>query len=128
VGAVLLDIAYSRSLESIEGFLAGPAVYSEVSDLMLIPGALTVLFAVVAIVASWPVRPARNLFMVSAMLFVGFEFLAPVVLFPVLRSSAGSFPFGLGPWIRLVPATLASLFAFAAVRDLYLQRDGARPA
>jgi hypothetical protein len=128
LGAVLLDIVYSTLLEDVEGFLAGPSVYSEVADFLLILGALTIIFALAAIVFSWDVGSARNLFLASSLLFVGFEFLAPVVLFPVLRSSQGSSVLGLGPLIRLVPTALASLLAFAGVRDLYRQRNSARPA
>jgi hypothetical protein len=128
LGAVLLDIVYSTLLEDVAGFRAGPSVYSEVADLLLILGALTVLFALAAIVVSWGVRSARNLFLVSLALLVGFEFLLPVVLFPVLRTSQGSSVFGLGPWVRLVPTGLASLLALAGVGELYRQRNGARPA
>jgi hypothetical protein len=119
LGAVLLDIVYSTLLEDVEDFLAGPSVYSEVADFLLILGALTILFALAAIVVSWDVGSARNLFLLSSMLLVGFEFLVPIVLFPVLRSSPGSAILGLGPLIRLAPTALASLLAFAGVRDLY---------
>jgi len=119
LGAVLLDIVYSTLLKDVDGFLAGPSVYSEVSDFLLILGALTILFALAAIVVSWDVGSARNLLLASSLLLVGFEFLVPMVLFPVLRSSSGSSILGLGPLIRLVPTALASLLAFAGVRDLY---------
>jgi hypothetical protein len=128
LGAVLLDIVYSRLLEDVDGFLAGPSVYSEVADFLLLLGAVTILFGLAAIVVSWDVKSARNLFLASSMLLIGFEFLAPLVLFPVLRSSTGSYILGFGPWIRLVPTALASLLAFAGVRNLYGQRDTARPA
>lgn len=128
LGAVLLDIVYSTLLEDVDGFLAGPSVYSEVADFLLILGALTILFALAAIVVSWDVGSARNLFLASTLLLVGFEFLAPVVLFPLLRSSQGSLVLGFGPFIRLVPTALASLFAFAGLRNLYRQRNSASPA
>jgi hypothetical protein len=119
LGAVLLDAVYSGLLEHVPNFVAGPAVYSEVSDFVLIPGGLTLLFGLAAVVVSWHVRPARNLFLVSLMLLVGFEFFLPIVLFPILRGSAGSSVFGLGPSIRLVPTGLASLLASFGVRELY---------
>ena len=127
LGAVLLDIVYSSLLEDADSFVASPYVYSEAADFLLILGALTILFALAAIVVSWEVASARNLFLASSLLLVGFEFLAPVVLFPVLRSSQGSSVLGLGPFIRLIPTTLASLLAFAGVRDLYRQRQSIQP-
>jgi len=123
LGAVLLDIVYASLLDAVEGFRAGPFVYSEVSDFLLFLGALTVLFALAAIVLSWPVTSARNLFLASVLLLVGFEFLAPLLLFPVLRSSQGSSAPGLGPFIRLAPTALASLLAFAGLPGLYRDRS-----
>jgi hypothetical protein len=113
VGAVLLDIVYSGLLEGVGGCLNLPAVYSEVADFLLIPGSLAVLSGLAAIVTSWHVRLARNLFLASLVLLVGFEFLLPVFLFPALRTSAGPSFLGLGPWIRLVPTALASILALA---------------
>jgi len=79
LGAVLLDIVYSTLLEDVDGFLAGPSVYSEVADFLLLVGALTLLFALAAIVVSWDVRPARNLFLVSSLLLVGFVSLTALI-------------------------------------------------
>ena len=57
-GAVLLDVVYSSLPDHLDGFVAGPSVYSEVSDFFLMLGALTILFALAAIVICWDVGSA----------------------------------------------------------------------
>lgn len=128
LGAVLLDIIYSSLLQEVDAFEAGPSVFSEVSDFLLMLGALTIAAALAAVVVSWAVRSARRMFLASVVLLVGFEFLAPVVLFPVLRGSQGSSVLGLGPLVRLVPTGVASLLAFTGFLELSRRRDHAAPA
>ena len=116
-GMVLLDVVYARLLDRVAGFSARTSVYSSVSDFLLLPGGLVILLALAAIAVSWRVPPARNLLLLSLLVLAG-EFVAPVFLFPVLRTD-GSAPLGIGPLLRLVPMGLASLFALAGVRSLY---------
>jgi hypothetical protein len=118
LGAVLLDIVYSGLLEGVGGCLDLSAVCTEISDFLLIPAALAVVLSLAAIAVSWHVASARNLLLASLVLLVGFEFLLPMVLFPALRTSAGPFIAGLGPWIRLVPTASASILALAGFCEL----------
>jgi hypothetical protein len=128
LGAVLLDIVYSGLLKDANGFVAASVVFSEVADFLLMLGAFTILSAFAAVVLAWDVGSARNLFLASSLLLIGFEFLVPVILFPILRSAQGSALLGLGPVIRLLPTALASLLAFAGVRDLHRQQNSGLPA
>jgi hypothetical protein len=122
-GSVLLDVVYSRLLKSAEGFPAGSPVFGEVADFLLILGAVTFLFALAAFVFSFGSAPARNLFLASFLL-LGFEFVAPVILSPLLQGQMASSISALGPWLRLVPSGLASVLAFAGLQALYRTAKG----
>jgi hypothetical protein len=93
---------------------------------LLVLGGLTILLALAAIIASWDVAAARNLLLVSLVLLIGFEFLAPLILLAVLRNAQS--PVEFGPLLRLLPTAFASLLAFAGIRELYRKPNSARPA
>jgi cytochrome c biogenesis factor len=118
-GNVILDIVYSRLLDRVEDFPTRSSIYAEVSDFLLLIGAIMVVLALAAIVSSWSVAPARNLFIASILLILIFEFLVPVVLFPFLRDSSGTPADSIGPWLRLVPVVLASFCSFWGLRQFY---------
>lgn len=115
-GAVLLDVAYSHLIQAPNGSPLDSALLQQVSDLLLLMGAVMLLAGLSAIAASWHVPVARDLFALS-LFVVGFtEFLLPVLLTPILSTSSGSFIIGLGPLIRLLPMALASAIAIAGLR------------
>lgn len=128
LGAVLLDIVYAGLLEKAGASPAVSTVYAEVSDFLLLLGALTLLGAGAAIVAAWRAAPARNLWLAGVALLVGGEFLAPILLFSFLRGAPASALAGLGPYLRLTPAALAFGLAWAGLHRLYLHGTKAGPA
>lgn len=116
LGAVLLDVVYSSRLGHVDESFAR-SVYGEVSDFLLLLGALTFLAALVATALSWDAPAARNLF-ASSLLLLSLEFLAPIVLVPLLRALLDSSALRMTPYLRLAPLALASLLALGAVRAL----------
>jgi hypothetical protein len=114
LGAVLLDVAYAGLLKNVDESLVRP-VYGEVSDFLLSLGGFSFLAALTATAVSWDFPSARNLFAASSLLLAS-EFLAPIVLFPLLRASPDSSLAGVGPYVRVVPLALASLLALGAFR------------
>src|SRR5512143_2894334 len=73
-GAILLDIVYSNSLHDVLCASKNTTVFSDVSDLLLLIGVVTVLASIGAIALSWRSAVARNLF-IASLLFLTFEFL-----------------------------------------------------
>jgi hypothetical protein len=113
-GAVLLDAAYSRLLRDASAAVVQP-VYREVSDFLLILGAFSVLAALAAIALSIRVRPAAWL-LTASVLLLGSEFLGPILLFPMLRTSADATIPAIVPVLRLLPIALSSVVSLAALR------------
>jgi hypothetical protein len=62
LGAILLDIVYSNSLTDFLGVSERTALFSAVSDFLLLIGFLVVLAGAGAIVASWKSPVARYFF------------------------------------------------------------------
>ena len=115
-GAVLLDVAYAHLVGTSKAVASETAVLNQVSDLLLLMGAVMLLAGVSAIAISWNVPVARNLFALS-LLVVGFtEFFLPVMLTPILSTPSGSFIVGVGPVLRLLPTALASAIAIVGLR------------
>ena len=110
-GAVLLDIVYARLLKDVPGASAGTAVFSEVSDVLLRIGFVTVLAAFGAVAASWRSAAARNLF-IASLLFLALEFFLPMFASPFIESVER---LDLGPWLRVIPTGLASILALAGL-------------
>jgi len=116
LGAVLLDVVYSSLLgEADESSIR--TVYAEVSDFLLLLGAATFLAGVAANAACWNHARARTLFLIS-LIVLSVEFVVPVVLFPVLKTSADPSGSGITPFIRLIPLALATLLALVGVLSL----------
>ena len=112
-GAILLDIVYSnlivsRNIETAE-------IFEEVSDFLLILGAVVIIAAVVSIVLSWKSKIARNLFIASFLIII-FEFLGPLIFSKFVQE------FSSGQWIRLAISGLASMFASTGLYYFYKHR------
>ena len=106
-GAVVIDIAYSRSLgASLPG---KDALFRGVSDIMLQIGFLVFVSGCAAILAAWRERQAQVLFLVSVTVFIAFGFLLPIAFMQQLGAAGmGS---ALGPTIRISVNLLAAVFA-----------------
>ena len=116
-GGILLDIVYSNRLQDILEPLESTTVFSDVADILLLPGFVTVLAAIGAIAFSWHSRAARNLF-IASLLFVLFEFLIPVFFFPFIQYVEN---LNIGSWLRIIPSGLASILAFIGLYKFYRQ-------
>lgn len=114
-GAVLIDVVYSSLLRA-----SGASVFGEVSDFLLLLGVPMLLAAVAALALSWNTPSSRNLIALS-LLCLSLEFFGPIVLFPVLRTSADPLSRSIGPTVRLASLALASLLAMGAFRALFLE-------
>jgi hypothetical protein len=123
-GAVLIDVAYARLLRGVSAAVLQP-VYRGVSDFLLILGAFSVVAALAAITVSLSVRPAAYL-LTASVLLLGSEFLVPIFLFPMLRTSPDATIPAIVPALRLLPIALASLLALAALRASFRQPVGPR--
>lgn len=104
-GAVLLDIVYASVLSDTLTASQKTVVYSHVSDALLKMSFFVFLAAGASILSSWRESAARNLFIVSVLLFFGFEFLTPTILMPSLRQADSGA--GIGPWIRILAHAIA---------------------
>lgn len=109
-GMILLDVAYAKSLRGSSGMATVATVFSDVSDYLLLVGALAVLTGLSAIVLSWNSRWARNC-LIGSLLVLATEFLVPVFL-------AGNVP-GSGHWIRITINAAASILAFLGAYSFY---------
>jgi hypothetical protein len=110
-GVVLLDVIYSNLLVSLVKSSETTKVFSEVSDILLRIGFITVLAALIAIGFSWKFFAARNFF-VASLLILLVEFLAPVFLSEEILNS--------GYWIRLVVNGVASILAIIGFYKIIL--------
>ena len=109
-GAILLDIVYSnliaaRNIEASE-------IFAEVSDFLLVIGAVVIITAVISIVLSWKARIARYLFIASFLIII-FEFLAPVIFTRFVQE------FGNSQYIRLAISGSASILASIGLYYFY---------
>ena len=115
-GSVLLDVVYTSLLRDA----GGPSlqdVFGEVSDSLLLLGGLTLLAALAAIALSWSTPPARTLLLAS-LVALSFEFIAPIMLVPLLGIPSNSPIPGISACVRLFPLGLASTLALAGFRNL----------
>ena len=117
LGGVLLDMAYANTLRNVISAPEREAEFSNVSDALLCMGGVIIPAGLGAIAASWKSGAARNLFAASLLLVI-FEFITPV-LFSAF--AGGAQDVRLGPWLRIIPAGLGSLLAFAGVFYFYRQ-------
>ena len=106
-GAVVIDIAYSRTLAaSLPG---RDALFRGVSDILLQIGFLVFVSGCAAILAAWRERQAQVLFLVSVIVFIAFGFLLPIAFMQQLGAAGmGS---ALGPTIRISVNLLAAALA-----------------
>jgi hypothetical protein len=126
-GAVLLDVVYSRLLNSSLG-TGAQAAYNEVSDLLLLIGGFALLAGFLAIGLSWDVPAARNLFATSLLVVLVPELLTVMVLFPLSRTSPEAPILAYGPLIRLGPIGLGSVIGFLAFGSWSNVHTGHPPA
>ena len=110
LGAVLLDITYANLLMDTLGSDVVGEVFSEAADFLLCLGSAVILSAIAAILFSWKSRTARYLF-IGSLLVLLLEFIGPVFLqlIPGIRTLIP------GSWMRIIPAGLASMLAFAGL-------------
>jgi hypothetical protein len=113
-GITFLDIKYSRALKDVVEGSNEPVIFSEISDLLLLLGALAVLAALVAIAFSWNLAAARNL-LIASLIILSLEFLIPVLFSRMIQDAQFA---DLGPWLRMLPIGAASLLAFIALGGL----------
>ncbi len=112
-GMILLDVVYANLVPK------SAVAISEVTDLLLLIGALTILAAIGAIAFSWNASLARNFFIASLILLL-LEFLAPTLPSPLIGDTQGS---TLSTAIRLVISGSASLLALFGLHNLYRAVD-----
>ena len=112
-GMVLLDVRYARSLSDLAGISEGSAVFSEVSDYLLVFGSLALLAALGAVALSWKSRWAKYFF-VGSLIILLVEFIAPALLSDVVLAN--------GYLIRVTANALASLLAFMGAYEFYRLR------
>ncbi len=112
-GAVLLDVAYANSLREVLGS-RGAAVFSAISDVLLLVGLVTLLAALGAVAAGWRSSGAR-VFLVASLLVLAAEFAVPVFLAGTIQN---------GWWLRLAINGMASALALAGLYRF--MRDGRR--
>lgn len=110
LGMVVLDVLYSRLVP--ESAVAS----SDVADVLLLIGAVTVLAAFGAVGVSWNSHAARNLFIASLVIVI-LGFVAPIFLSPLLQ---GASPPAWGAAIRVIVGGLASILAFMGLHAFYL--------
>jgi len=113
-GAILLDIVYSNLIVSRN--IEAAEIFEEVSDFLLIIGAVVIIAAILSIVLSWKLKIARYLF-IASLLIILFEFLAPIILSQFVQD------FGNGHWIRLSISGLASILASIGLYYFYKHRE-----
>jgi hypothetical protein len=118
-GAILLDIVYSRLALDVLKPSEITAMFSHVADLLLFMGMVTVLAAICAIVSSWSLRSARNLFIASILLFVLVEFLTPILFSSLIQKVQTNLGLNIGPWIRIISSGLSSILAFLGLWKLH---------
>jgi hypothetical protein len=118
LGAILLDIVYSRAASSALEPTETTVLFSSAADFLLLIGALAFLAGIGAIGASWSSGSARNLF-IASFLFLMAEFLAPMLLFPLLQKLQAALGINPGMWIRLMGGELSSVLAFIGLWKLH---------
>jgi hypothetical protein len=116
-GAVLLDIVYFNAASSSFAPAETIMLFSEAADFLLLILALTLLAGMVAVVATWKVTPARNLFIASLLLIVA-EFVAPMLFFSSIEMAQASLGFNVGSWVRLTLSALPPILAFLGLWKL----------
>jgi hypothetical protein len=114
VGATFLDVMYAGALPKVLDPARSAAIFSDVADALLLVGFAAALAAVGAIAAAWTRPAARNLLIISLLVF-GLEFAAPAVMSSLVRIAEAAV---IGPWLRILPVGLASILASAAVFEL----------
>ena len=115
-GAVLLDVVYSRLVQTSVSGGKESSIFHDVSDFLLLIGGVMVLSGFIAVVSSWNVPASRNLFALSLLVVGGSEIVLPNILLPVLRTSAGSVVPSLASLLRLLPILLASFLAIVGLQ------------
>jgi hypothetical protein len=103
-GGILLDILYSNILSDRIGATDGAAVFSKIADILLLTGFVTILAAVVAIIASWKSKNVSNLLFAS-LFFLSYEFLIPIFLLRLIRNLQES---NIGSCLRIIPSGIGS--------------------
>jgi hypothetical protein len=117
-GAVLLDVVYSHILDDVLETSRLTSVYSDVSDLLLQMGFIVVLSGFAAIALAWYNSAARMLFIASLLILIGFAFLAPAIVLPLLDQFQATH--SIGPWIRILIHFAAVALGFQGLLS-YLQ-------
>lgn len=112
VGAIVLDIAYSRLV------LEGTADFSDVADFLLMIGFVTFLTGLIAIAFSWKLKFARVLLIASLLAF-SIELIVPIFFSQLMAPGQINDP---GPWLRIIPVGSASILAFFGLYNYFFYR------
>ncbi len=112
-GATLLDAVYASRIAT-----DSPLILAGVGDFLLGVAALSVLFALAAIAASWELKPARYL-LVASLVVVVIGLLTPALLSETIRDAERALGLRVGPWVRLGESGLASILAFIGLRAFW---------
>ena len=122
-GAILLDIVYSRFASDVLKPSETTAMFSQVADLLIFMGMVTILAAICAIVSSWNLHSARNLFIASILLFASIEFLVPILFSWLIQTVQTNLGLNIGTWFRFISSGLSSVLAFAGLWKLHHSRS-----
>jgi hypothetical protein len=114
-GAVWLDILYANLLSESTSSVDMSAVFSEISDTLLMIGVLVVLAAFLAIATAWKTAIARYL-LIASLFFFSLELIVPI-LFSLF--SKGIDDMSISPWVRLLPSGVASVWAMVGLHIYY---------
>jgi len=114
-GAAFLDAKYARALQQVLDKSDRSIVFSQVSDVLLLVGFVVVLGALAAIASSWRHPATRNL-LIASLIVLSFELTIPVLLALSLQDAQAA---DIGPWLRILPTSIASVLAFIGLYQLY---------
>ena len=117
LGGILLDVLYSKLLADVLEDPERSAVFSNVSDFLLLIGVLMAITGAAAVVVCWRSR-LTGYFLLASLVIVLFEFLAPVFFPPLIQELYGLKILSL---IRILPVGLASILAFIGLISYSLQ-------
>lgn len=114
LGATVFDVLYAAQLEAVLSNLAPRGVYSAIADSLLFLGAIGMLLACAALVAAWPVRPARYLVAASMLTGLMLELFLPPALHLLAPDIWAMLDRGGGTLLRLAGHGSSTALALAA--------------
>ncbi len=113
-GVILLDVSYANRLRAVLGNAESAVVFSNVSDALLLAGAVTICAALGSIGLSWESRITRYLLLASLVCLMS-EFVVPVMFASFVQNAQTP---SAGPFLRITFSGLVSVFAFIALHKI----------